>query len=136
MARSRSSISDLGKFIDHGNQATDILLRNLQRASELTRSFKQVAFYQSSDAWRTIDLKEYIDEIVLSLKPKWKHTRIQLVNDCDPDLIIYSHPGGIYQIISNLVINALIYAFEDDQNGQISIRANRKKDFINQDVIR
>ena len=122
--------SDLEQFINHSCQASDILLRNLQRASDLIRGFKQVAIDQSSDEWRAIDLQEYFDEVILSLKPKWKPTATRLINDCDPGLVIYSHPGVIYQVLSNLILNALIYAFDDGQEGKIMIDARRDGDFI------
>ena len=122
--------SDLEQFIQHVQQGSDILLRNLQRASELILSFKQVAVDQSSDEWRSIDLRDYVDEIILSLKPRWKSTRVKLVNDCDQNLQVYTHPGAIYQILSNLIMNALIYAFDDDQAGQIQIHAEDRDGVI------
>ncbi len=45
--------SDLEAFFAHANQASNILLNNMERASSLIRSFKQVAVDQSSDDWRT-----------------------------------------------------------------------------------
>jgi len=122
--------SDLEDFIEHSLESSDILLQNLRRASELISTFKQVAVDQSSDRWRNIDLYEYIDEIILSLKPKWKRTAIRLVNECDNGLQVFSHPGAIYQILSNLIMNALIYAFDEKQSGQIQIRARREANFI------
>ena len=126
--------SDLEKFLERSTQGCDILLRNLQRASELIRGFKQVAVDQSSDAWRNIQLHQYIDEIILSLSPKWKKTQVKILNDCDPDLIIYSHPGAIYQVLSNLIINALIYAFDEAQPGQIKIKAKQHDGFVYLDL--
>jgi len=126
--------SDLEKFLKRSARGCDILLRNLQRASELIRGFKQVAVDQSSDAWRNIQLHEYVDEIILSLRPKWKNTQVKLLNECDPDLAIYSHPGAIYQILSNLIINALIYAFDEVQQGQIQVRAKLQDGFVHLDL--
>lgn len=126
--------SELERFIDHNTQGCDILMHNLQRASALIRSFKSVAVDQSSDEWRTIDLRQYIDEVILSIKPKWNNTPVTLVNECDPDLNIYSHPGAIYQIVSNLAINALIYAFDEGQAGCIQITAKFDKDKISLNI--
>lgn len=126
--------SDLQEFIEHSSESSDILLHNLQRASELISTFKQVAVDQSSDQWRSINLHEYIDEIILSLKPKWKQTAIQLVNECDSNLQIFSHPGAIYQVLSNLIMNALIYAYDDNQIGKILVKARREADFIYMDL--
>ncbi|MFW2439611.1 MAG: PhnD/SsuA/transferrin family substrate-binding protein [Arenicellales bacterium] len=126
--------SELEKFIDHTRLACDILMRNLRRAADLIRSFKQVAVDQSSDEWRTFNIQEYVDEVLLSLKPRFKQTAVRIENFCDPDLSIYSHPGAIYQILSNLTINALIYAFDDSQKGVIHIKAKRDGNSIMMEV--
>ncbi|HCA26666.1 MAG TPA: hypothetical protein DEP05_03330, partial [Betaproteobacteria bacterium] len=122
--------STLERFIGHGTQASTILLTNLRRAAELISSFKQVAVDQSSDEWRTLDLHSYVDEILTSLQPKWKRTSIQVVNACDAGLNIHTHPGAIYQVISNLILNSLVHAFEPDQPGEIRIIAERRDDAI------
>lgn len=129
-SRGEMKRSDLESFIQHVQQGSDILLRNLQRASELIRSFKQVAVDQSSDEWRMIDLREYIDEIILSLKPRWKRTQVELLNESDRNLTLYTHPGAIYQILSNMIINSLIYAFDEGQGGQIRISADKEDESV------
>lgn len=115
--------STLERFISHGLNGCDILVNNLLRAAELVRSFKQVAVDQSSNEWRHLNLHDYIDEIVLSLKPRLKGSGVQVVNDSQRQLVIRTHPGAIYQILSNLLLNALIHAYEAEQPGQIRISA-------------
>jgi len=115
--------SNLERFFAQAEQGLDILIRNLHRAAELIRSFKQVAVDQSSDQWRRLDLREYVDEILTSLRPRWKHTPIQVGNEVAEGLFIYTHPGALYQIISNLVMNSLSHAYEPDQPGTLRIRA-------------
>lgn len=122
--------SMLERFIDHGLNGCDILVTNLLRAAELIRSFKQVAVDQSSDDWRVINLHEYIDEIIVSLKPRLKSSRVQVLNESNGQLMLRTHPGAIYQILSNLVLNALIHAYAPDQPGTIRIRAEQ----VGQDV--
>jgi len=122
--------SSLERFISHGLNGCEILVRNLMRAAELVRSFKQVAVDQSSDEWRDLDLHEYIDEIILSLKPKLKGRRIRVINASEQGLTIHTHPGAIYQILSNLLINALIHAYQPDQSGEIRISAEQLGDEI------
>lgn len=72
----------------------------------------------------------YIDEIILSLKPKFKGRKIHVVNASVRDLKIYTHPGAIYQILSNLLINALNHAYDPDQPGEIRIAAEPVGDEI------
>jgi len=125
--------STLESFIAHGMHGCEILVSNLLRAANLIRSFKQVAVDQSSDDWRKINLHEYIDAITTSLKPAMKGHRIEVVNASDSSLTLYTHPGAIYQIISNLLINALTHAYEPGQTGEIRISATRVGDEIQLD---
>lgn len=115
--------SDLEQYMTHAEEASDILLRNLSRASDLIRSFKSVAVDQTSDEQRVINVRNYIDEIILSLHPNLKRTLIQVVNECDADIKINTFPGAIYQIISNFVMNSLVHAYENGQTGCIKIAA-------------
>jgi len=117
--------SSLERFIAHGLNGCDILVNNLLRAAELIRSFKQVAVDQSSEEWRHLNLHDYIDEIILSLKPRLKGSTVQVLNASNRHLTIRTHPGAIYQILSNLLLNALTHAYEPGQPGRIRISAEQ-----------
>lgn len=117
--------SDLQRFLEHAEEASGILYSNLQRAAEQVRSFKQVAADQTSDALREIDLRAYCDEILTSLKPQLKNTGIEVSNHC-PAFPLRTYPGAIYQIISNLLLNALIHAYPEGGPGQITLNAERQ----------
>jgi signal transduction histidine kinase len=111
--------SDLEKYLSLTNESTEVILSNLQRASELVKSFKQVAVDQSDEQRRCFKIKEYINQVLLSLRPKLKKTKISIGVNCDEKLQINSFPGAISQIITNLVMNSLIHAFEEGQEGSI-----------------
>ena len=66
--------SDLTQFFDDSREGMEMILMNLGRASELIRSFKMVAVDQVSEHRRIFNVKGYIDEILLSLRPKLKKT--------------------------------------------------------------
>jgi len=114
--------SDLEKFIRTGLESSGNILTNLNRAAELIKSFKQVAADQSSEMARQFNLKVYVDEVLLSLRPKFKRTKHTVLNEC-ASLEIYSYPGAFMQIITNLLINSLTHAFEADDEGLIRIGA-------------
>ena len=122
--------SDLARFFEHADQASGILLTNLERASSLVRGFKQVAVDQTSDDWRMVDFHAYFEQILTSLQPKFKHTNITAENCADAGLLTHTHPGAIYQIISNLILNALTHAYEPGQPGVIHIGACRDGNHI------
>lgn len=117
--------SDLQGFIHHASEVDDILSSNLARAAELIRSFKQIAVDQSRADLRQVDMRKYLDEILLSLQPEYKRRPIEVLNDAQADLICHCQPGALSQIVSNLVLNALIHAFDAQQAGVIRLSARR-----------
>ncbi|WDE05139.1 HAMP domain-containing histidine kinase [Thalassomonas viridans] len=101
---------------------TTLLLDNLKRASDLITNFKQVAANQASDELCRFNLESYIKKIISSLSPKIKHSRHSIEFACsNKDLEIYSVPGVLVQIISNIVDNVLEHAFTGGQSGKIML---------------
>ncbi len=112
---------DLTNYLAESEEALAIIFSNLERASQLIRSFKQVSVDQSSEARRIFNVRQYLGEILLSLHPKLKRTRHKITVQCDENLQMDSFPGAFGQIITNLVMNSLIHAYEPDYAGQIII---------------
>ena len=117
------SAEDLGEYIQDAKSATQIIQNNLQRAATLIRGFKQVAVDQSSEERRSFNLHEYLDEIILNLHPKLKKTGHQVHVDVAEDIMVNSIPGALSQILTNLIINSLLHAFDDETAGNIHISA-------------
>jgi signal transduction histidine kinase len=116
--------SDLVRFFEECLETGALLSSNLDRAAQLIRSFKQVAVDQTSDEQREINLQIYVDEILASLKPKYKSTPISVINDIDPDIVLNLTPGALAQVITNLVINSLLHGFNDSTlPGQIRLHS-------------
>lgn len=115
---------DFNEFVESTTEATGIILTNLQRAANLVHSFKQVAVDQSTDERRQFNIKDYINEILQSLNPKLKKTSINIALNVPEDMVIYNTPGAFSQIITNLVMNSLIHAFDPSEQGEISITLN------------
>ncbi len=122
--------SGLNKYFNHAMQSSDIILSNLNRAADLIHSFKQVAVDQSSSEYRQFNVKDYIYEILLSLRPKLKKTRIDVEVECEDKLVIDSVPGAISQVLTNLVMNSLIHAYDDNEAGTIRICVDQSDGWI------
>lgn len=122
--------SQMSNFIDEATQTSQLLMNNLNRASELIASFKQVAVDQTSEAERTINLARYLNEIIQSLKPSFKHAHHEINVDCDAKLDVLCAPGAIAQIVTNLVMNSVMHGFEHKVNGKININVKTDKDMI------
>jgi ligand-binding sensor domain-containing protein/signal transduction histidine kinase len=111
----------LDSYESAASQGTKLILENLKRAARLVSSFKQVAVDQSAEQRRLFNVREYIDEILLSLNPRLRRTQHQIRVDCPADLTLVSFPGAFYQILSNMVINSLIHGFAEIPQGHIDI---------------
>jgi len=112
---------DFEEFMVTAQESSQALLSNLRRAADLVRSFKQVAVDQASQQRRMINVREYIQEILLSLRPKLKKTPHRVMVNCPAELNLDSYPGALSQILTNLIDNSLIHAFAEDTPGAISI---------------
>lgn len=116
--------ASLEGFLSICDESTRMILSNLRRASDLIRSFKQVAVDRSTEERRTFPLRSYLEEVLLSLRPHLKKTAITVEISCDEGLQVDSYPGAFSQILTNLVMNSLAHAYEPGQKGVIRIEAD------------
>ena len=112
---------NMASFIDEAEQTALLLLNNLERASDLIASFKQVAVDQTSETEREFVLGDYINEIIQSLKPSFKHTEHQINVSCPDNLVVTCAPGAIAQIVTNMVVNSITHGFEGKAAGSVTL---------------
>lgn len=117
----RISRSELEAYLTTASEAAHMILANLTRASENIQSFKQVAGDQTHDARRPFNLRHCIDNVLLSLRPRLKHTPFTLTVECPDMLVLDSYPGAFSQILTNFIMNALVHGFEGRDEGHIAI---------------
>jgi signal transduction histidine kinase len=113
--------SDLQAFIGTAEASSTMIERNLHRAAHLIQSFKQVSVDRTSDGRRKFDLLAFVTELVESLAVTWKGRPVALVVVCPPALVLDSFPGALGQVLSNLVQNVLLHAFDPAQAGEMRI---------------
>ncbi|MEG3861569.1 trifunctional serine/threonine-protein kinase/ATP-binding protein/sensor histidine kinase [Microcoleus sp. herbarium12] len=109
--------SELEKFLDTAMQSSSMILSNLTRAAQLIHSFKEVAVDQSSELKRTFNVKHYLEEILTSLSAKLRRTKHKIQIRCDENIVLDSYPGVLCQIVTNLVLNSLIHAYDAEDEG-------------------
>jgi len=118
--------SDLEKYLNMAEQSSSMILRNLSRAAELIQSFKQVAVDQSTEERRTFTVKPYLEEVLLSLQPQLKKTKHTIEIKGSDEITLESYPGVFSQIVTNLVMNSLLHAYEPDDKGHLTFELKRK----------
>jgi PAS domain S-box-containing protein len=114
--------SSLNEFLEVVEDASSLLVTNLNRAAELIQSFKQVAVDGNYLDRRSFDLGEFTEHALTSLRPGLRKNNLTLNVDCQPDLVMNSYPGPYGQVLTNLVLNAIAHAFPDGKGGAIDIK--------------
>ncbi|WP_416305501.1 ATP-binding protein [Neptunicella sp. SCSIO 80796] len=119
------STKAMNSFIVESQQTTTLLMSNLNRASSLIASFKQVAVDQTSEVERIINVKQYLGEIIQSLAPNLKKTQHVINVECPDDLEVFCAPGIVAQIFTNMIMNSVIHGFDNIEAGQIDINVSK-----------
>jgi signal transduction histidine kinase len=122
--------SELAAFLHESAEGALVLERALRQASHLIASFKQVAADQQSEQRRPFDLKTTIDEILAILRPGLRGSGIVLESSVPPGIAMDSYPGLLAQVLSNLVTNAKVHAFEGRTQGRVHVEAHALGDLV------
>lgn len=113
--------SELDQFVADAKFAVDVLVRNLMRAGDLIRIFKQVAADRASAQRRAFTLQELVSETLITLNPTIRRSRCEMKLDIEEGIELDSYPGPLGQVLDNLINNALTHGFADGREGCIWI---------------
>jgi len=113
--------ASLDELLSDAKESSDMILRNLKRASELVRNFKQVAVDQSGEGQRQFELKAYLEELSQSLLPQLKKGHHKIIIKADEKIHLDSYPGLMAQAMTNLIMNSMIHGFKGKIEGIIHI---------------
>jgi PAS domain S-box-containing protein len=121
VARGGLKRSSLKEFIEVVEDASALLVANLNRAAEMVQSFKQVAVDRSYLDQRHFDAGEFTVEVLAGLRPALPKNNVTLHVDCQPGLTMDSYPGPYGQALTNLFLNSVMHAFPDGKGGRITV---------------
>jgi len=117
----RLTASSLDRFLAQGGEAVAIAERALAFAAQLLGSFKTIAVDQCAGRRQVIRLYAYLEQVLLSLRPRLKRSRVEVLVNGPRELELDTEPGAIAQIVANLVNNSLLHGYAADQPGCITI---------------
>ncbi len=123
--------SDLNTFFKESAECASIILKNLTRTAELVKSFKQVSVDQMVEERRSFLLKEYLENIFLTINPELKKGNHRYETDCPETLELFTFPGALSQVFTNLIMNSIIHGFKNKTEQVIKIKVIKN----NQDVV-
>jgi signal transduction histidine kinase len=115
----RSTLEELARDT---RRAQDILQRNVQKAADLVRDFKQVAIDQTADLRRDFDLGKVVEDVLVMVEPSFKKTPFVIDTDLRHGLTMNSYPGALGQVLTNLLMNALLHGFDGMERGRVTVR--------------
>jgi signal transduction histidine kinase len=115
--RRRSLMGEL----ERAREALALSLGNLRRSAALVRDFKQVSMDRASLQRRSFDLRTVSEEVVNLIRytPSAKAVLVRV--DLPAGIVLDSYPGPFGQVLTNLVQNALVHAFDEAATGEVSI---------------
>jgi signal transduction histidine kinase len=111
------------EFIGDTQEAARLIMRGLKTSSRLVSTFKQVAVDRASAQFRTFDLLDTCNEIIATMNVALCAGEHQIEVDIPNDITISSYPGPFGQVISNLIDNAILHAFDGNTGGQMRLCA-------------
>ncbi len=113
--------SELLRSLAHTEDALSLALGNLRRSATLVQDFKQVSVDRSSLQRRRFNLRTVCEEVVNLLHFQLKAMPISVELDLPDDVWLDSYPGPFGQVLTNLIQNALLHAFEGREQGRVRI---------------
>ena len=117
-------------YLEIAKEVSSLILSNLNRAGELVQSFKQVAVDRSSSERRSFKVKEYLQEVILSILPQFKQNLCKVSINGDDEIQLYSYPGALAQVITNFINNSILHAYSSSNIGNISIDIQQEGDRV------
>lgn len=115
--------SEIEKFCQNSSDAVDMIVRNLDTSAQLVSSFKQISTDQMSNQRRTFDLAKICQELALTMTARVKREGHDIQVRIDHAITLDSFPGALGQVLSNLIINAVVHGLDMQRPGHIEISA-------------
>lgn len=128
--KDRLNQEDFTEYLNTAKELSSLIFSNLNKASNLVKSFKHVAVNQSSDEIRVFNIYNYTNEILFSIQSEIRKKDVRVILDCPKDINIKSYPGAFSQVITNLIINSVMHGFKNKNNAEIVIFITKNQNHI------
>ncbi|WDD99778.1 hybrid sensor histidine kinase/response regulator [Thalassomonas actiniarum] len=103
-----------------------LISRNLEKAVELLHAFKEFSIDLTGNERRHFNLKQYIEDILLTLMPRLKHSKHSIKIHCPDNIVLESYPGAITKIITSLISYALNNSYGENKVGTMVLDIKRE----------
>jgi PAS domain S-box-containing protein len=126
---------EVDHFLEDESEAFALVESNLRRAASLVRSFREVATDRSQHSRRPVDLRQYLETLASTFAPLMRTTGCRLAVESPPDIRVSIDTGAFGQLITNLVVNATVHAFQGVTDRRIRIAASLEAGTVRVEVV-
>lgn len=109
---------ELDALLARVERAFTLSLRNLERAQAHVERFKMVSADQVADRTRVVDLDQFVSDTLQSLSPLLSAHKVRLDLQTGFGIRARVPTGALSQVLTNLVSNACVHAFDDEMNDE------------------
>ena len=117
--------SELLNYFNSVIESNEILDTSLNRSAELINSFKTILVTHNNDILVDFNVTDHVDSVILMSKLEYKNTSCSIKLRNKKEIMIHSYQSAFSQIITNLIMNSLVYAFDGIETGQIIIELKK-----------
>ncbi|MDC8759904.1 ATP-binding protein [Janthinobacterium fluminis] len=119
----RLTRSGMVQLLAECRDASDIIVRNGNRASDLIDSFKRVSVDQTSQRRRRFDLRATVQDSLNALGAVTRRAKATVDLRIPEGIEMDSFPGHLEQIINNIIMNSITHGFDSKSGGRIVLDA-------------
>lgn len=105
------TMKDMDRFRNSADSAVTMQGDNLIRAKNLMENFKKTAADQHQLEIETLDIGEYYQQVISTLRSILKPQKVTLEIECQEKIVLATYPGVHAQILTNLISNSVKHGF-------------------------
>jgi len=124
------TIEAMNEYKELLSDTLPIISINLSRAKDLVNNFKMTAADQHLQEKNKINLLNYYEQVTSTLTPLIRRNATILSMSIPSDIELVTVPGIHAQILTNLISNSVLHAFDNITERKIFITANIKRDQV------
>lgn len=117
-------------YVKQYEDATQLLINNLNRVSELVGHFKQISIDQSVEHRYLFQMREHLEDLIFSLRAMFKDSIHNIDLACDNSIVCYNYPDALNKALLQLVSNSVIHGFKYTKQGDIQISVTEEETYL------
>jgi ligand-binding sensor domain-containing protein/signal transduction histidine kinase len=117
-------------FLNLLGSGLQLVHANIQRASKLIRTFKNIAIDQSRESPEPFELGDQIGQALAELRPHCKDLDCQVNFECDDPIEVTTYRYAISQSVRHLVINSIVHGLPGIKNPRIDLNVSCREGWV------